>query len=258
MNTSALKVLNSIGLIFMITMNMVAVLLPLGNRTTGELSNLYPNLFVPAGFTFAIWSVIYILLILLVGYLWIGKKKEEVTEKLGYWFLINTVANGLWLVFWHYEFVYISLCVMLVLLGSLIVMYRKMNLNYFVSSITPWQASLAISVYLGWISVATIANSTVVLVHSGWTELGLSQATWASILLLVAVGIALRILYNHRDIFFAAVVCWASFGIYSKRAADMITEDARIEHTAYICIFILIIGILLTIVQSFLKQKKSA
>ena len=86
-------------------MNMLAVLLPLGNKTTGELSDLYPNLFVPSGFTFAIWSVIYILLIIFIGYQWLGKKGTKITETIGVWFIINALANGLWLVFWHYEYV---------------------------------------------------------------------------------------------------------------------------------------------------------
>lgn len=256
MNAKLLKILNTVGLIFLIGMNMLAVLLPLGNRTTGELSDLYPNLFVPAGFTFAIWSVIYVLLMIFIGYQWWGKKGEFVVDTIGPWFIINAIANGLWLVFWHYEYVVICILVMAVILGSLIMMYRKLNVKYFNEPNTPWQATVPISVYMGWISVATIANTTVVFVSMGITDLGLGADTWASIVLLVAVTIALRIMYIHKDVFFAAVVCWASYGIYSKRVADLATPDSRIEHTSYISIYIIGVVIILTIVQSFLKRKK--
>lgn len=257
MNLIIQKVLNTIGLIFLIGMNMLAVLLPLGNKTTGELSDLYPNLFVPAGFTFAIWSLIYLLLILFVGYLWIGKKKNFVLNSITYIFVINCLSNGLWLVFWHYEYIIVCLVLMLVILTTLILIYNKLEINYFSDAPCPWQASVPVSVYLGWISVATIANSTVVLVFSGYSSLGLGADTWASIVLLVAVGIALWILYKHKDVFFAAVVLWASFGIYSKRVIDVFASDERIEHTSYISMYILIIAIILTIVYSFLKRRKS-
>ena len=257
MKSNLQKSINTIGLIFLIGMNMLAVLLPLGNKTTGELSDLYPNLFVPAGFTFAIWSLIYILLIIFVAYTWVGQKKEMVADSIGLLFFVNGLANGLWLVFWHYEYPIICIFLMLIILGTLIMIYKKLNIRYFDDSEVPWQASVPFSIYMGWISVATIANVAVVLVSIGQTSLGLGGDTWAAIVLLVAVGIALRILYKHKDVFFAGVVCWASFGIYSKRLADIATIDARIEHTSYISIYILIIGIILTLVYSFLKRKKS-
>jgi len=255
MNTTTIKGVNTFGLLFLIGMNMLAVLLPLGGRTTGELSALYPNLFVPAGFTFAIWSVIYVLLIIFTTYLWVGDKGDKVTDTLGFWFIANALANGFWLVFWHYEFVFISIIIMLFMLYTLMVMYQKLDISYFSDSPTPWQARVPVSVYLGWISVATIANMTVVFVHLGYQDLGLGADTWATIVLLVAVGLALTMLYRFKDIFFAAVVCWASFGIYSKRSADTVMLDNRIEHTSYISIYILIIAILLAIVLGLIKKK---
>jgi len=257
MNSTILKALNSFGLIFLIGMNMLAVLLPLGNKTTGELSDLYPNLFVPAGFTFAIWSVIYVLLIIFVAYLWVGHKKKEILDSIGLLFLFNALANGLWLVFWHNEYVMICMVLMLIILATLILIYKKLDIYYFTNSPIPWQASVPISIYMGWISVATIANATVVLVSKGYTNLGLGADSWAAIVLLIAVGIALRMLYKHKDIFFAAVVFWASYGIYSKRVGDIAVYDFRIEHASYISMYILIMGIILTIVQSFLIRKKS-
>jgi len=256
MNHHILRALNTFGVIFLIGMNMLAVLLPLGGKTTGELSDLYPNLFVPAGFTFAIWSVIYILLIIIIFYQWIGKNAKKVIDTLGIWFIVNAIANGLWLVFWHYEYVFICIFIMLILLGSLIMMYRSLDINYFSDSSVPWQASVPISVYMGWISVATIANTTVIFISLGYTGLGLGADVWATIVLSIAVAIALLMLYRHRDIFFAAVVCWASFGIYSKRLADTVTMDSSIEHTSYASIYILGLAIGLTIVQSFIKGKK--
>lgn len=237
---------------------MLAVLLPIGGKTTGELSDLYPNLFVPVGFTFAIWSVIFLLLILFVVYFWINKDSDTYLKSIGLLFIVNALSNGLWLVFWHYEYVFICIFLMLVLLGSLIAMHRKLEISYFKKDSLPWLVSVPISVYLGWISVATIANVTVLFVSSGITNLGLGADTWAAIVLMVAVALALRMLYKYKDVFFALVVCWASFGIYSKRVGDVILEDARIEHTSYISMYILIVAILLTVVQSFIRKTKTS
>lgn len=259
MNNKLLKVLNSISLVFLIGMNMLAVLLPLGNKTTGEIADLYPNLFVPAGFTFAIWSVIYILLIIFIGYLWMGKKGSRITQTIGPWFIVNAIANGLWLVFWHYENVVISIFIMIMILGSLIKMYRILDLDYFGKiSPVPWQASLPISVYMGWISVATIANMTAVFVSFGYASLGLGADAWASIMLLVAVVLALYMLYYYKDIFFAAVVSWASYGIYSKRMSDDLMLDSKIEHTSFIALLIIVIAVTLTIVLAKVKRKKAS
>ena len=252
------KIINSLGVIFLIGMNMLAVLLPLNDKTTGELSAMYPNLFVPAGFTFAIWSLIYLLLITFVLYLWLGKKKEMVIEKIGFLFIINAIANGLWLVFWHYLMIKISFLVMLVLLSTLILMYKKLNVSYFSDSQSPWQAKVPISVYMGWISVATIANFTVVLVSSGVDQLSFGADTWAAIMLSIAILLALFFLYKKKDIFFAGVVTWASFGIYSKRIADSTTIDPNIEHVSYIGMYLLLISIVLTIVLGILNRNKTA
>ena len=258
MNTNLLRTFNTLGLVFLITINMLAVILPLGGKTTGELSDLYPNLFVPSGFTFAIWSVINILLLIFIGYQWYGKNKEDVIQKIGIWFVVNALANGLWLVFWHYEFVTTSIFLMAAIIGSLIKIYEKLDVVYFKEPSILWQVTVPISIYMGWISIATIANITVAFVATGVESLGLGADVWASIMVIVAVVLALRMLYVYKDIFFAAVVCWASYGIYSKRVADdTLMIDPKIEHTSYISIYILIVAIVLTIVYSFLKKKKT-
>jgi len=240
----------------MLVMNTLAVMLPLNGKTTGELSDKYPNLFVPAGFTFAIWSVIFLLLIGMVGYQWYSGEKSKQSE-LGIWFIVNMVLNGLWVVVWHYEIVPLSIVIMLGLLFSLMMLYRKLDVSYFGDHGIQWLVNVPVSVYFGWISVATIANFTTVLVNYNWSGFGLSEDKWASVMLCVAVGIGLYMLRKFRDIFFALVLTWASYGIYSKRIADTIAQDDSIQHVAYMAIFILIIGTVLTIVLATVRKNKS-
>lgn len=252
-----MKIANTIGLIFMLVMNTLAITLPIGGKTTGELSDLYPNLFVPAGFTFAIWSVIYLLLISFLVYQWVGSSEKTQIDKVGPWFLINGLANGAWIVAWHYEVVIASILIMLVLLGSLIMIYRNLNINYFGTYGVKWLVYVPISVYLGWISVATIANFTTVLVSFDWSGMGISEDIWATVVLIVAVILGVLMMYRHKDIFYAGVIAWASYGILSKRLADTIAFDAKIEHTSQVAMYIMIIGMLLTITLGILGDRKS-
>ncbi|NLY88301.1 MAG: hypothetical protein GX085_01570 [Firmicutes bacterium] len=48
--------------VVMVTLNLAAAFLPLNGQTTGEVARSYPSLFIPAGFVFAIWWMIYLLL----------------------------------------------------------------------------------------------------------------------------------------------------------------------------------------------------
>jgi hypothetical protein len=257
MNFTYKKVFNLLALIFMLVMNTLAVILPLAGKTTGELSDLYPNLFVPAGFTFTIWGIIYILLIAFIVYEWVATSDKSDIDKIGPWFMLNGAANGAWIVAWHYELVPLSLLVMLVLLGSLIMIYRNLNINYFGKYGIKWFVNVPISVYLGWISVATIANFTAVLVSYGWSGFGISEDVWSVVVLLVAVVLGCLMMYRHKDIFYAGVIAWASYGILSKRLADTVSIDPKIEHMSQVAIYIMIIGIVLSITIGILGNRKA-
>jgi len=251
-----MKIANTLALIFLLVMNTLAITLPLNGKTTGELSDMYPNLFVPAGFTFSIWSVIFLGLIALVVYQWKASAEDSQINTLGPWFAINGLANGLWVVAWHYEMLLLSIVIMLILLVSLIMMHRKLDINYFGEHGVKWFVFVPISIYLGWISVATIANFTTILVDSGWSGGGISEEYWASIMLAIAVVLGGLMMYRHKDIFFAGVIAWASYGILSKRT---ITEasDGMIEHISQVSMYVMIVGIVLTVVIGRLGNNKT-
>lgn len=234
----------------MITMNTLAIVLPIGGKTTGELSDMYPNLFVPAGFTFSIWSVIYILLIGMIVYQWVYDEDKSKLKQIGPYLFLNTLFNGLWILAWHYLYIGLSLVIMLGLLGTLMMLYKKMNINYPAKQKIQWFVDVPISVYLGWISVATIANVTTLCVHLGWSGGPISQDVWASIMIIVAVALGLLMLKTKRDIFYGAVIAWAVYGIFSKRTSVDVANmtDAAVEHTSQIGLFIMIIGLALTLV----------
>ncbi len=220
--TRLLAIFNFVSLIAILTINALANILPINNKTTGELSDNIPNLFVPAGLTFSIWGLIYLLLtIFSITQFKVFKGDELVgaeVEKIGPWFIVSSIGNFVWILLWHYELVELSLIAMLVILFSLILIYTKLNIGK--SDVEPkirWSIHLAMSVYLGWISVATIANVTAVLVVNNWGGWGISEPIWT--LLVIAVGLILGIiqLVKRQDIAYSGVVVWAYVGIYIKR-----------------------------------------
>jgi hypothetical protein len=209
-----------------VIVNALAVTLPINNKTTGELSDQYPNLFVPAGLTFSIWGVIYILLTIFVIYgLVVAIRKDSgkssFIENIGILFFISCLVNIGWIYAWHYEILPLSLGLMLILLVSLITIYLRLRIGKSDSTRTEkYLIHLPFSVYLGWITIATIANVTALLVDINWNTFGLGEPFWAVAVIIVGMAITLSVLFTRNDIFYCLVVDWALFGILLKRLAD--------------------------------------
>lgn len=216
-----LQILNILGFLAVVGINALAVLLPINNRTTEELSDMYPNLFVPAGITFSIWGVIYILLLIFTLYqasdLLGGKKgKGDFVSKAGALYLLTSILNVGWILAWHYEQVFLSVLIMLGFLAALIALYLRIG-GSFPSFAERFMAQVPISVYLGWISVATIANITALLVRIGWNGFGISGETWAIVMIAAATLLAMLMRITKGDVAYGLVVIWALAGIAIKR-----------------------------------------
>ncbi|MFN2314778.1 MAG: hypothetical protein ABR531_09985, partial [Bacteroidales bacterium] len=173
-----MKYLNLLFFAAMVVMNYLANALPLNGKTTGELSDAYPNLFVPAGVTFSIWGVIYILL-LIFCVVQFTTSHQAVISRIGWLFGITCIFNALWIVAWHYQRLPMSLILMLGLLVSLV------WINIFIKDMPFGFFKAAFGIYLGWICIATIANVTALLVNYGWGGFGISGETWTIIMIIV-------------------------------------------------------------------------
>jgi len=267
MDNKILKLLqigNIIAVIITIIVNGLANLLPIGGKNTAELSDNIPNLFVPAGITFSIWGIIYLLIILFAIYL--AKdlfKKEKTTkpflEKTSFFFILASIANIVWIFLWHYEQVILSLLAMLVLFASLLVMYLRLNIGKEeVSLKEKLFIHVPISVYLGWITVATIANITAVLVTIGWDGFGASEEIWTMLVMIVAAIITILMLIKRKDYAYSAVIIWALIGIYLKRMTNepIYGLQTQIAYTAVIAIIIILIVAAITHFSPYLKNVK--
>lgn len=257
MSLRSLQIFNLVGFVLVIVLNTLANTLPLNGVTTGQLSDRYPNLFVPAGFTFSIWGVIYLLLLIFLIYHirnWWSKHRLDMSfvERIGPWFFISCLANASWIIAWHYLQPELALLIMLLILGSLIIIYLRLGIGDLPkgSATSFWAVQVPFSVYLGWITVATIANTTTVLVDWGWRGGPIAEATWVIIMIAVAAIIGLIVLLKRKDIAYVLVLTWAFFGIYSKRQVDV----SSIAQTALVAMGVLGIAALYTLIQKLQKD----
>lgn len=197
----------------MVYVNYLANSLPINGKTTGQLSDAYPNLFVPAGITFAIWGIIYLLLAAycIVQFL---PSAKEIPVNISWLFIITCVLNGLWIIAWHYEKVPLSLAIMVGLLVSLIM------INLQLIDLPNGVLKAAFGVYLGWICIATIANVTALLVDSGWGGVGISHQAWTIIMIAIGTLIVALTVMRVNNPFIGLSVIWAFAGIIIKRSAD--------------------------------------
>jgi len=214
MNTKFLKISTLLAYVIMILTNFLAVFLPLGGRSTGQISDNYANLFAPAGYAFSIWGLIYTLLGIYVIYQ-LGKKKSDLVEKVNRLFIVNALLNTAWIFAWHYDVIWLSVIIMI---GLLITLIKTADI-FRARSITPkerWLVRLPFSVYFGWITVATIANVTVFLVYLGWNGFGLSEVFWTVLVLLVGALIGSLRMLKDRSISYGLVLVWAYSAIVFK------------------------------------------
>ncbi|MGE5693834.1 MAG: tryptophan-rich sensory protein [Candidatus Sericytochromatia bacterium] len=217
--------LAAVTYLLMVTVNALANTLPINGRRTGDVSNAYPNLFAPAGITFSIWSLIYLLLGLHVLYqLGLFRARQAsgdrsgLLNKVGLYFSISSLANTAWVFAWHYDVIALSVVLIIVILACLAVIAMTLA----AAELTPREKlfiGVPFSVYFGWTTVATVANVTVFLVSVNWDGFGLADSAWAVIMVLVAAAIGTATVLRNRDIAYGLVLLWAYTGILIKHTS---------------------------------------
>jgi hypothetical protein len=230
-----------------IAVNALANILPINGYNTGQISAFYPNAFVPAGFTFSIWGVIYLLLLFYtIGFTYYTLKQEQypkaftLIERINIYFLLTCVFNMSWIIAWHYLQIELSLVIMLLFLFTLIQLFLKSNT--IARDLTLSQRFILQTpfiVYLGWISVATIANTTALLVAYKWTALSIAPVYWSASMILIALLLAVLMLKKFKAVPFALVVTWALWGIKASQGS-VYPLIQSITTVSVACLFVMI------------------
>lgn len=229
-------ILMTVGLVLTIAVNALANTLPINGQTTGEISNRLPVLFTPAGYVFSIWGVIYVLLaIWIITIAFQLKNNQPPTWKRTTLFLLSCFFNIGWILSWHYEYFLVTLVMMIGLVATLAILYSS-----YPRSDNEWKERGPISVYLGWVSIALVANISYVLTYFEWDGFGLSDQLWTVALLTFATALALHFRYHYRDRIMQLVYIWAFIGIALKLGFDELLVSAA----AIFLSGVLVVGIL--------------
>jgi benzodiazapine receptor len=218
------QIVNIIVTIAVIVVNGLANALPLNGQNTGEISDRFDIYFVPAGYVFAIWGLIYLGLIAFTVYQALPSQRDNPRlRRIGTLYALSGVANIAWLFLWHYEQFVWTIVAMLALLLSLIAIYLRLGIGRTrVSPAETWLVRVPFSIYLGWVTVATIANATQLLDYVGWNGWGIAPQVWAVIMLLAATLITLAVSFSRGDVAYVLVIVWAVVGIALKHSDTLL------------------------------------
>jgi len=239
-----IQIANIVAFVAVFAINLLSNLLPLNGRNAGEISDALPSYFTPAGYTFSIWSIIYLGLLGFIIYQALPSQRQRpFLSQVGWLFVISSVLNASWLFAWHYGFYLLSVGIMLGLLVSLIAVYLRLHIGRVTPEITLADRLLVqapFSLYLGWITVATIANIASVSAYLGFDGFGIAGPVWSAIMMSAAVVIAGILLFNRRNLAYAAVLIWALFGIRAAYPTTPIISTTAIVAAILILILALV------------------
>ncbi len=224
-------VVNAAALAATLVVNSLAVLMPLNGKDTAQIAHQFPVYFLPADYVFSIWGLIYTGLTAFVVYQALPSHRHDPRlRRVGYLFALSCAANSAWIFLWHYELFVLTLAVMLALLALLIAIYLRLDINYAhgrVPTVQRLTVDLPFSLYLGWISVATIANAADVLYYLRWDGWGLSAEVWTVVMLAVGALLAVVLGMTRADVVYMLVVVWAFVGILvNQRGVQVVAVAA--------------------------------
>jgi benzodiazapine receptor len=239
------QLVNVIATVLMIAINVLANALPLNGQNTGAISDSFDVKFVPAGYVFSIWGLIYLALIGFAIYQALPSQRENPRlRRIGYLYAVSSALNILWIFLWHYMVFVGTIIIMLGLLASLIAIYVRLGIGIApVKTAEKWLVNLPFSIYLGWITVATIANASQLLVYLNWSRWGIAPQAWAIIMIGAATIVGLLMALFRRDIAFLLVLVWALAGIGVKQLTAPAVSAAAWFATVLIILMIIFVAV---------------
>ncbi|MFW6296632.1 MAG: tryptophan-rich sensory protein [Halothece sp.] len=219
-------ILTLISILAAFAVNVIANIAPPAGRTIGEISNtLFSEVQItPASYAFAIWGLIYLGLISFGIYQALpAQQNNPRLQRMDYWIVIASLAQIAWVYLFQFGLFILSLVAMIVILVSLMRVYLQLRIGVQrVSRKEKWLVDIPLSIYLAWISIATILNVALTLYDFNWNGGPISPEIWTAIMLLVATGITGVLIFQRRDIAFPLVVVWAFVAIAIRHLNTLI------------------------------------
>lgn len=213
-----LKVIVSILYIAVIFVNSAISLKPFGVKSIKEISDSYPNLLTPASFTFAIWGVIYLLLLVFVIYQLhlFGKNRhrneKEILHQARIVFIVTGLLNIAWITAWVSDYMALSVMIIWGIQITLRIFGKQLTKEYLAER-EKLLIRLPFSLYYGWITLAAILNIVILLVSIGWNIFDFSASAWIIILMIIITLVGTYRMLRNKDIAYGLALLWGYFGI---------------------------------------------
>lgn len=190
--------------------------LPAAGKNVGEVANSYNSLFTPAGYAFSIWGAIYLSFIIYAIYqLLPAQKNDAAYDRLAAPFIIANMLAMAWIVAFSNNRIGYSLIIIAAMLLCAILMFGRSKDSYWYGyGQIPFSITIPFSLFAGWISVATIANISILLLSLKFNGGLIGASSWAIVMLSVATLLGLIISITFRDFIFPIVISWASIAIW--------------------------------------------
>ena len=217
-NSERLKqILVIIATVGVILFNYLAATGYLGGVSPSYISDKYPTLITPAGYAFAIWSLIYFGLIGFSIYQALPKNVERF-RSIRTIYILNCAANCAWLYFWHREAILLCVVLIFVMLGTLAVINGKLKTTDSIGEF--WLAKFPFSLYFGWVTAAVILNVTIAFSYLGVQFAEPVAVKVGAFLLLLAVALGILIRFKLNNIFYPVAIAWALTAIAVKQSGQ--------------------------------------
>lgn len=260
----ALAIFNTLSLIVHFAVTYFVMTRSINQLDVSEVSARYETLFTPAGITFSIWGIIYLLTGLFCLYHIIAAYKHDKTHsannrllKINGLFIILNLATAAWLVAWTQERLLIALGLIIIQLFCLMAINLRLRIyDPLRSAEFKLIAQVTFSIYFAWISIATIANAASWLKSIGWDGWGLTAVQWTFVMISIAIVLALLMIFVRRNVYFGLVVAWALFGIVQKRAPLDEHSDEPIITAAWAGVGVIFICSVIQLVRNMGRRKK--
>ncbi len=217
MNDRLKQILVIVATVGVIVFNWLAATGVLGGIDPGAVSDKYPTRITPAGYAFAIWSLIYLGLVAFSIYQALPQNSARF-RNIRTVYILNCAANCAWLYFWHQEAIVICLAIIFLMLGTLV--YININLQKTETYGEFWLAKAPFGLYFGWVTAATILNATIALVYLNVRVPDSTAAIFGAGLLIVAAILGVIIRWKLSNSFYPLAIAWALTAIAVKQSGQ--------------------------------------
>lgn len=218
----ALAIATLVAILATLLINSLSNFFPPDGLNVGEIANTILNdvAILPANYAFAIWGVIYLGLIAYGVYqLRPAQRQDAQLRRVNSLLIVACLAQIAWIYLFTLRLFWVSVVAMVVILLALIGAYLNLRIGRVrVARDRKWLAHIPFSIYLAWISVATIVNVAAALYASGWQGWGLSSAAWTVVMLVVGAAIAAGVIGQRADLAFGLVFIWAYIAIAIRQS----------------------------------------